>query len=199
MATKSEKLKKLRDAIRSMDTDASSSGDESTSSAVSFENEDEPEEDETDPNYVARQKAMELLARRPHTRKELRDKLRKRDFGPSVIDAVIGRMLELNYIDEHQIAVARARSLARKHRGPIFIRRKLRSIGLDDHDIEDGLAECCDESSWTDRAENWAVRKGHHKRLTDEKSRQKLFSKLARRGFPASVARAVVFDRLSNE
>lgn len=66
-------------------------------------------------------KALQLLALRPHFRRELERKLLGRDFEPDVVAATLERLVELRYLDE--VAAVRGFVEQRLRRGPVGRRR----------------------------------------------------------------------------
>ena len=60
----------------------------------------------------ALQKAYRLLAARARSEKELRSKLKERQFGSPTIDSVVARLYELTYLDDEAFARQWARHLA---------------------------------------------------------------------------------------
>jgi len=68
--------------------------------------------EEADVLAKAKEKAFRLLGIRAHSEKELRLKLKSGNFSSAVIDGVIQRCRELQYIDDGNFARQRARALA---------------------------------------------------------------------------------------
>jgi len=68
--------------------------------------------EEADVLAKAKEKAFRLLGIRAHSEKELRLKLKSGNFSSAVIDGVIQRCRELEYIDDGNFARQRARALA---------------------------------------------------------------------------------------
>jgi regulatory protein len=64
------------------------------------------------PRKRAEEKAYRLLARRAHSEKELRVKLRGGGFSEPVVDAVLEKCRELGYLNDGNYARQRARDLA---------------------------------------------------------------------------------------
>lgn len=66
-----------------------------------------------DPEHKkALQKAYRLLAARARSEKELRSKLKEKQYGPQTIDKVVARLYELNYLDDEAFARQWVRHLA---------------------------------------------------------------------------------------
>ena len=64
------------------------------------------------PREQARQKAWRLLQIRPHSERELRNKLRDRGFQPEVLDDVFEELKRYRYLDDAAYAIQTARHLA---------------------------------------------------------------------------------------
>ncbi|MBP1644059.1 MAG: recX, partial [Acidobacteria bacterium] len=65
---------------------------------------------------TALDKALQLVARRPHFRAELRRKLVARGFDEDEVAAALGRLTELGYLDDAELA-AREGERLRERRG----------------------------------------------------------------------------------
>ncbi|MDQ3941095.1 MAG: RecX family transcriptional regulator, partial [Actinomycetota bacterium] len=53
----------------------------------------------------AMERAGRMLALRPRTEKEMRDRLREADFDDEVVEDTIVRLVELNLLDDHAFAL----------------------------------------------------------------------------------------------
>ncbi|MDG4549110.1 MAG: regulatory protein RecX [Candidatus Contendobacter sp.] len=87
-----------------------------------------------------RAKAMELLARREHSRLELRQKLIQRGYPAIQIDPVLDRLVEERLLDEGRYAELYASARADKGYGPLRIARELRERGVSDEQVAASLA-----------------------------------------------------------
>ena len=87
-----------------------------------------------------RAKALELLARREHSRLELRQKLVQRGFATSDIEPVLDALAAEGLLDERRYAELYACSRADKGYGPLRIARELRERGIPDALTEAALA-----------------------------------------------------------
>lgn len=92
-----------------------------------------------DPAAV-RAKALELLARREHSRLELRQKLVQRGFPPHHIEPVLNQLVEERLLDESRYAELYAGSRADKGYGPLRIARELRERGIPEEQVVTTLA-----------------------------------------------------------
>ncbi len=108
------------------------------------------------PDALAR--ALDLLARRPHFRAELRRKLLARGFDAEETEAALGRAAELGYLADDRLAAEFAGELAaRKGLGRAGIGRELVRRGAPAAAIEDVLAGL-DDASEVERAREAAKR-----------------------------------------
>lgn len=97
-----------------------------------------------DPAAV-RAKAMELLARREHSRLELRQKLLQRGYPPAQIDPALDQLIEERLLDEGRYAELYACGRADKGYGPLRIARELRERGVPDDLVTATLAALADD------------------------------------------------------
>ena len=151
---------------------------------------------ETDEEYVdAKQKAFDYLAYKPRTETEVRRKLRKKDISSSVIEDVIARLYELEYIDDESYAhdYAHNRFSSKKY-GPVRIRRELKERGVDRHLADAAVDELFAEVDATAAA--WEHAEKRWPRLADEddprRRRQKMYRYLRRRGFTSDTIRPIL-------
>ena len=145
---------------------------------------------ETDVSQAV-QRGLALIAQRPRTAADLRDRLGDR-FEPATADAAIARLAELGYVDDAAWAaayVARSRSGERSAR---MLRAELREHGVAAEDAEDALGAHDD-----DEAAIAAARRLARGRAPDERARR-LQGALARRGFGFEVIERAL-SRLAEE
>ena len=98
-----------------------------------------------DPAAV-RAKAMELLARREHSRLELRQKLLQRGYPSELIDPALEQLIEERLLDEGRYAEIYACGRADKGYGPLRIARELRERGIAQDVVQQALATL--ENDW---------------------------------------------------
>ncbi|MFO1372538.1 MAG: regulatory protein RecX [Candidatus Competibacteraceae bacterium] len=82
-----------------------------------------------DPTII-RAKALELLARREHSRLELRQKLLQRGYPAQHVEPVLDQLVEERLLDENRYAELYACARADKGYGPLRIARELRERGV---------------------------------------------------------------------
>ncbi len=132
---------------------------------------------------------MRLLARRPHSRTELRLKLQRRGHEGEEVDGALRRLAELGYVDD----AAFARGLVRRRsagRGPLALAAELSARGIDRAGIAQAL-EGVDPEAQLAAAIRLAERLYAAKAPPGYKEMlDRVGSKLLRRGFSAGVVRA---------
>ncbi len=80
--------------------------------------------------------AMDYLARREHSRRELRDKLLRRFDAPDGVEEVIETLARENLQSDTRFAESYLRQRAARGYGPLRIRQELRQRGVDEVDVE---------------------------------------------------------------
>ncbi|WP_263786100.1 RecX family transcriptional regulator [Salinibacter grassmerensis] len=157
---------------------------------------------EADEQYVeAKQAALDYLAHKPRTETEVRRKLKRNDMPAFVIDDVIARLYELEYLDDEAYAHDYAHNrFSSKRYGPVRIRRELEERGIDRH-----LADVAVDTLFEDKdptAAAWEHAESRWPRLADEddprRRRQKMYRYLRRRGFTSETIRPIL-DELERE
>jgi regulatory protein len=146
---------------------------------------------ERDEQYVqAKQRALDYLAHKPRTEAEVRRKLRRQDAADAVIDDVVARLYELDYLDDEAYAADYVRNrFASKKYGPVRIRRELVERGVDRHVAEAAVDDLFEEEDPVAAAREHAEKRWA--RLADEddprRRKQKLYRYLRRRGFTSDT------------
>jgi regulatory protein len=141
------------------------------------------------PQASALDSALRLLARRAHSRAELRLKLARRGYEPDAVQAALTRLAELGYLDD----AAFARGLVRRRgggRGPLALAAELAAKGVRREEAQAALAgyePAAQLEAATRLAErlNAARPAAGYRELLDG-----IGVKLLRRGFSANVVRA---------
>jgi regulatory protein len=94
----------------------------------------------------ALQQAFAFLSYRPRSEHEVRRNLAQRGHAPETVDAVVGRLRELHYLDDEAFALAWVENRQRfRPRGTRLLRAELRQKGVPaavaDQAIEDGAGD----------------------------------------------------------
>ena len=138
----------------------------------------------------AYQKALELLVRREHSRRELGRKLTARGIERDAADAAMDKLAAQGFQDERRFADMLARSRAAGGHGPIRIRAELATHGLERELIENALESC--DRDWAESAREQLSRRYSAQDLDNPAKRRKAVEFLLRRGFEQSIAYAAV-------
>jgi regulatory protein len=132
---------------------------------------------------------LRLLARRAHSRAELRQKLARRGYEEVEVGSAMARLTELGYLDDTAFAqgLVRRRSATR---GSLAVAAELTAKGIDRRGTAAALAELDAESqlaSATLLAHRMCPRGGAigYREMLD-----RVGVKLQRRGFPSGIVRA---------
>ncbi|HEX2596345.1 MAG TPA: regulatory protein RecX [Luteimonas sp.] len=140
------------------------------------------------------QRALALLVRREHSRKELTRKLVARGIANEDAGAAVGRMTESGWQDDARFACSLARTRAMAGYGPLHIRAELATHDIGQQAIQaafDALADA-GEDDWKSRARELAERRFALAATVTLAVQRKAADFLARRGFDGDTIRAVI-------
>ena len=138
--------------------------------------------------------ALQLLARRELSEKELRDRLVDRGHPADEINRVVEHLLETQSLDDGRVARAYARTAANvKGRGRLRVMRELTAMGIARDVASEALAEVfadVDERALIAKALQKKMR--GRPRITNAAEHARLYQFLMRQGFtPAGIAAAL--------
>lgn len=136
---------------------------------------------------LERQKAVELLSHRPHSRRELKDKLLRRGVSEEDAEDCVQWLSDRGLLDDEEYAGAVARHYAAKGYGAGRVRSELQRRGIDRELAADTLSDLPDNAGKIDA---FLARK-----LTDVNDREavrKVSAALFRRGFSWEEIRAAL-------
>ena len=134
-------------------------------------------------------KALGLLARREHSRRELKLKLRQGGYEGEEAGAALDRLGEQHYQDDDRFAEMLVRSRVAQGYGPMRLRVELKSHGLADARIRE-LLDAADVD-WVALATAQLRRRYGAAASADHEERVRRAQFLLRRGFPAATVRSV--------
>ncbi len=134
------------------------------------------------------QRALGLLVRREHSRKELGRKLRAKGVEGDEASTAIARLAEEGWQDDARFAEMLVRSRSNTGYGPLHIRAELGTHGLDGEQIEAALATF--EGDWAENARDLVCRRFGEDGPQELAQRRKAADMLARRGFDAGCIRS---------
>lgn len=127
-------------------------------------------------------KAVQLLASRPHFRRELEAKLRQRGFPSEEIEETLSRLADQGYLDDRAAARSFVEGRAGKSEGRVRLRAELAQRGASDEAIEAALSELTDEDDLPrarEAAETWRRKGGTDPRALARHLDRKGFSRRA--------------------
>lgn len=150
---------------------------------------------EADQVQKAKSRALNYIAYRPRTEREVRRKLYENEYNEAVVEQVVEQLRDLDYLDDVAYAREYARERFRVHGyGPYRIQSELKSRGVDRRWIEQALEELLEDEDMMEAARQHAEKRWP--RVAGEsnpfKRRQKLSDYLVRRGFSYDTVRTVV-------
>ena len=139
-----------------------------------------------------RQKALEILSRRPYSKQELKDKLLRRGTDEQSADECIDWLAERGFLDDGEYAGAVARHYSAKGYGAGRVKSELRRRGIERELADETLSELPEN---TEKLDAYIAR-----RLSDPSDRdsvRKVSAALFRRGFSWEEIRAALrrFDK----
>ena len=144
-----------------------------------------------DLDEVAR-RALRLLARREHSRRELELKL-GRHFPTPLIEAALDELAERNLQSDARFAEAYVRSRRDKGFGPLRIRAELQERGIDTSLLDHHLNE--EDPAWRRAMAALVERKFGDRPPADRREAARRARFLAQRGFPHHWINVHLFDR----
>jgi regulatory protein len=139
------------------------------------------------------QKAVQLLAARPHFRAELAGKLSRRGYPPEEIDAALDRLTEQGYLDDREAAAGFVEGRLGRGEGRARLQAELAKRGVSEEAIEEALGRLPEDDlpAAREAADTWERRGG-----TDLAA---LARHLARKGFSHRAIVAVLMSRPGGE
>lgn len=148
----------------------------------------------------ARNTALRLLAVRPRTVREIRTRLREKEFAESEITTVVSELQASGLLNDAEFARMYVRqATALRPVGPARLRQKLLLLGIDRQCIEESIREAGKSTSGEELAERVARQYLKRQRASvDPRLRKRLSDLLSRRGFDWDTVRSVT-SRLLNK
>jgi regulatory protein len=146
-------------------------------------------------NATAFDRAVKLLAACARTEHELRARLGGAGYPPDEIDSAVARMRELGYLDDGEVARARARTLLARGSAQAQVATRLVNQGVDEATASAAVAEGAEGETEIDAARRAIDRRLRGRAPADEAERVRLFRTLVQKGHRAPVAaRALGLD-----
>ncbi|MBO1518081.1 regulatory protein RecX [Oceanisphaera pacifica] len=131
--------------------------------------------------------ALGLLSRRDHSRLELAQKLRLRQFDNELINAALDKLVEQQWQCDERFARVQVRQHVFKRHGPMRIRMELKRKGVAESLIDLALEE--DETDWFELALACYQSRFRDPHISDIKEKAKRLRYLQSRGFNSDQVR----------
>ena len=125
-------------------------------------------------------KALDIISRREHSEKEIKNKLLEKFDTPELIDKIISKLIENNLINNVRYAEMYVHVRKRKGFGPKKIKFELMTKGIDDSISSIAITE---EGSWKEAAQKAFNKKFQNGASNEFKERNKQKNFLQNRGF----------------
>ena len=138
----------------------------------------------------ATQRALGLLTRREHSRKELTRKLTSRGMDAVEVETAVAKLAQDGWQNDSRFAEAVVRSRASNGYGPLRIRAELSTHGLDSQAIASALETF--HGDWAETASDLVRRRYGPVAALDLTQRRKAADFLIRRGFDGASVRAAI-------
>lgn len=154
---------------------------------------------------LAKQKALRLINHRLRTEKEIRTKLREKEFHPSTIDEVVKYLKEIGLLDDLEFSRAYIHdTLLRKPASRKYLQQQLRSKGVGSPIIQKVLDDSITPSQEANIAQEAAEKlckryRASLKKLDPQKQHQRIAQNLARRGFSWAVISPILRKIFKNK
>lgn len=144
------------------------------------------------------EKAVELLGRRAHFRRELEQKLLRRGYETDEIAATLGRLEEMKYLDDERTAGAFVEArVERAPAGKPLLKNELAKRGVARTVVDEALAGVDEKEAVKEAAERF-LRRRHRPKESAVERQQALLRHLASRGFSGYLARQAM-EQLGSE
>jgi regulatory protein len=142
--------------------------------------------------------AMRFLQTRLHSAAELRRKLMRGEWGDEVVDAVLGNLARMGYLDDSRFAQTKALSAAqKKHHGPRRAMVELLKAGVKSDVAARAVDDVYGSADNTAAARELAQKQaGRLKKLDPLVARRRLAGMLQRRGFDYETIKPVIDEVL---
>ena len=137
---------------------------------------------------LAMNRALHFLGYRARSRREVRDRLRRYGYGQETVEGVVGRLVELGYLDDKEFARTATREKARRY-GPRRVSADLRRSGIDAELAQNVVDEEFAGRSELEEARSAAARR--YNRGGSDAEARRVYGFLVRRGYSSDVCAEV--------
>ncbi len=151
---------------------------------------------------IIKEKAFDLLSRRPHSARELKTKLRKKGFDPVQIDTVINELIEKRYLNDEEFAKLLAEEkIVKKKKGLNLVKKALYEKGIDRNIIEKTLSQYSGDEILFENALSLAgkkIKSLEYKNLTENELRNRVRTFLNARGYSGEIIEKVISEKFNS-
>lgn len=139
-------------------------------------------------------RALRFIEMRRHGRSELADKLKRHEYGPTVIEAVLDDLTRMGYLDDEQFALEYIASAARRRQmGRRRAAMELAKKGIDRATADRALGQFYESHDDLAAARQLIEKKlPSLKRLDPQTARRRLTGQLLRRGFDYQAIKPLI-------
>lgn len=144
--------------------------------------------------------AFAILARRDHSRAELRKKLHQKGWSETEVQTAIDECARLDYIDDRRFAIVYSRQLQRKGYGRRHIRHALQSKGVSDRIVTDVIGRNCQNAAEENQCHRMLKKKLRTMKPggTPSEIRSKVYRYLLGRGFEPAIVQRIIGRALNS-
>lgn len=144
--------------------------------------------------------ALRLLARRAYSRRELAERLARKEYPAAAVEAELGRLEAAGLIDERELARSICRARLRQGKGRRAMAGEMRRRGVDPEAAEEAIANLAPEEAGEALAAAAARAAARHPGWRElPRQRAKVVRYLLARGFDAAEVRRVLGRALDEE
>jgi regulatory protein len=148
----------------------------------------------------AKDRAFLLLSYRARTEKEIRDRLNRAGYEPEIVEEVIAKLYELNFLDDQDFAAKYVEHrMGSRPVGRRALTWEMRRKGLDADTVAEATSTVDDEAEREAARQAAQSRIGKMGRLDHKEARQRLSGFLQRRGFAWDTIRCVIDEILPSD
>lgn len=138
-------------------------------------------------------KALEFLSYRMRSIKEVAEHLTKKEFTDTIIQDVIYKLKEYNYVDDLEFATAYVRTQKQTNgKGPSVLKRELIGKGINPDLIEQALLEYKDDDQLQEATRHAEKLLKKNNKISTVQLKQKIEQHLIRKGFPYDIISKVL-------
>ncbi|MCF8240037.1 MAG: recombination regulator RecX [Melioribacteraceae bacterium] len=144
--------------------------------------------------YKTKDQAYRYLARRPHSEKELSDKLKRKQHSLENVDKVISDLIKINYLNDEDFAEIFINDRLDKKKGTLKIKAELFNRGVSRKIIEAASSKIDEEillNNAVDLAEK-KLRTFRDKEISEINQKQKIYYFLMNKGYSGDIIRKAI-------